>query len=723
MKTVRPGGLWEGLTEETRRKPARRRPPRNIWSEVHERIDPAQIRPKLADDIEVKEHELRWGSGYAIICNPRDLLHYKLEPAEVELLQLMDGTRTVGEIVVERFRESGDLELSGVTDLVFQLHAGNFLDSHFVDVEESLARAVKPPTTWGARVAKFAKTLKLEWKGADRLVRWLYEHGVKWFFTWPAQVVGGALAVLGLLAFFANVRSDRFDLSGSSLALGFLILLGLQLAHIFLHELGHATVLVHYGRRVNAAGFLIYFGAPAFFVESSDGLMLDQRERIIQSTAGPYVGLLVAGAFSIGVWLVPTMGLAPLLYRFTVLAYLVVFMNSLPMLELDGYWILADAIQVPDLRPRSLSFVRHDLWRKLARRLRFTPQEIGLALYGVIGIAFTVFSFYTAYFFWEQVFGGLVRRMWNGGVGTRILLLALALFVAGPLIRGGIRLLQALFRELRKRWRAIRFRLETAWRVEAAELIDALPLFRDLPVEVLNDLSGRVRLRSAAQGEAVVRQGDRANAMYVVRSGSLQVVEEGPDHREDRVLRTLGRGESFGELGLVEAAPRTATVRAIEPAELFEIDKSTFDRLLADQIRLPDFAPTVQALTEIRELAPFSHLEPDELAAVMKHGGWANYPPGETILREGRVGDAFYAIRSGQVEVLRGRRRVRVLGPGAYFGEVALLLDVPRTASVRALTPVRAFRLDRKGFDRLIRRAFRRGGLRTQIEHARTMEH
>ena len=67
-----------------------------------------------------------------------------------------------------------------------------------------------------------------------------------------------------------------------------------------------------------------------------------------------------------------------LLYKFSVLNYVVIFLNLVPMLELDGYFILSDLIQVPDLRPRALSFIRHDMWHKLRKRERFSRTEAGL---------------------------------------------------------------------------------------------------------------------------------------------------------------------------------------------------------------------------------------------------------------------------------------------------------------------------------------------------------
>ncbi|HJV04670.1 MAG TPA: cyclic nucleotide-binding domain-containing protein, partial [Actinomycetota bacterium] len=89
----------------------------------------------------------------------------------------------------------------------------------------------------------------------------------------------------------------------------------------------------------------------------------------------------------------------------------------------------------------------------------------------------------------------------------------------------------------------------------------------------------------------------------------------------------------------------------------------------------------------------------------------------------GEPGDAFYAIGSGRVEVLRGGRTLRTLGPGEFFGEVALLEDVPRTATVRTLSPVRVFRLERAGFDRVVGDAFRRGTLNPHAAVGREQRH
>jgi len=94
----------------------------------------------------------------------------------------------------------------------------------------------------------------------------------------------------------------------------------------FSHELGHAAVLVHHKRRIKNAGFMLYFGSPAFFVDASDGLMLDPRARIMQSFAGPFAELVLAGVSSIVLFFLPKGPAAELLYRFALLNYFVIFL-------------------------------------------------------------------------------------------------------------------------------------------------------------------------------------------------------------------------------------------------------------------------------------------------------------------------------------------------------------------------------------------------------------
>ena len=687
-----------------------------IYETLDDRTDPAKFRPMLAEGVEQKIFELRWGNDYAMVANPARSQHYKLEVWEAELLPLMDGERTSADLVAERLTEEGNLETTGVTSLVAALHSGGFLDPAPIDVPQAVAAHLDPSTPARRKIRTFAKTLSIDWSGANRLVTWCYRWLLRPFFHPAGAVLGALVAAAGFAAFITAQRSGDFSLGGEAAPAETVLLLLLSFVLTFAHELAHASVMTHYGRRVKSAGFMIYFGSPAFFVEASDSLMMERDQRILQSAAGPFAELVLAGLASIAIVAFPDSGGADLLYKFAILNYFVIFLNLIPLLELDGYWILSDLIQMPELRPRSLQFIQKDLWHKLKVREHFTAQEVGLGLYGFVGVLFTIFSFYGAYFFWQEIFGDLITSLWEGGLGSRLLLVVLALFLGGPAIRGLINLVRTLVRRGKAIWARVKFRLETSWRIEAAELIDALPVFDDLPGDVLSDLAGRVGLRTVRPGQVVFRQGDRADAFYVVRKGSVQIEDEHPDTGDTRVLQSVSRGDAFGEMAMLTTRPRQASARAVGEVELFQVDRGTFDRLLADAIHAPDFAPTMQSLAELRELPVFRYLGSEALSYLLEHGDWVEWAPGEEPIVQGEPGHAFFAIASGHADVIRDGELVTTVGVGDYVGEAALLTDAPRNATVIATTSVRAYRLDREGFEQVVAEGLRNPGTRDIAE-------
>jgi CRP-like cAMP-binding protein len=122
----------------------------------------------------------------------------------------------------------------------------------------------------------------------------------------------------------------------------------------------------------------------------------------------------------------------------------------------------------------------------------------------------------------------------------------------------------------------------------------------------------------------------------------------------------------------------------------------------------PRFVPaSVHELSRIALLAELPGEQLMKLAARMRREEVA---PGEVVMREGEPGDRFYVLLSGMLAVSQsslGARRL--LRPGDTFGEVALAMDVARTASVRALTPSTVASCDRATFDEFLRPLFADG--------------
>jgi CRP-like cAMP-binding protein len=113
---------------------------------------------------------------------------------------------------------------------------------------------------------------------------------------------------------------------------------------------------------------------------------------------------------------------------------------------------------------------------------------------------------------------------------------------------------------------------------------------------------------------------------------------------------------------------------------------------------------TVHELSRIGLLSELPGQQLNELAGRMAR---EDIPAGAGVLEQGEPGERFYVLLSGMLSVAQeGLGRRRVLRPGDYFGEVALAMDVPRTATVRAVTPAVVASCDRATFDELLRPLF-----------------
>ena len=104
----------------------------------------------------------------------------------------------------------------------------------------------------------------------------------------------------------------------------------------------------------------------------------------------------------------------------------------------------------------------------------------------------------------------------------------------------------------------------------------------------------------------------------------------------------------------------------------------------------------------ISRIPLFAACSQSELARVATITVQVELPEGGELTREGEPGDAFFVLVQGSAEVRRGTRRVATLGAGDFAGEIALLTDAPRTATVRATSPVTALKATRTGFSALL---------------------
>ncbi len=366
-------------------------------------------RPSLAEGVERRDF-----GTYGVLGPPGtgSILH--LEPDEYHLIDLLDGDHTAK-------------ELEGV--------AGMPVDDLLSDLwEEGFLEGSTEPPEHRVEVTLHG----VEFAGFDRFVQALNGLVGNVVFTTPAAIIIALVGAAGLVAFAAQaIGGERLTVSASAPVVAVVVLRTLGLLSVGPHECGHALVTVHNKRHVGRFGVGFYWGALTFYVDASQALFLPRRTRMLQAAAGVITDTVLCGLASIVAWSVGGHATWVLVIReFAVLGYLNVLSNAAPLLELDGYWFLADAVDRPTLQRDSRQALREGLHRR--------PYSRGLAAYAVVSLVFGVAFVAIGLAAWWALFGGLFLELWHGGIGYK----ALAVYLILPFVPMAIHLSVQLLRFL-----------------------------------------------------------------------------------------------------------------------------------------------------------------------------------------------------------------------------------------------------------------------------------
>ena len=197
---------------------------------------------------------------------------------------------------------------------------------------------------------------------------------------------------------------------------------------------------------------------------------------------------------------------------------------------------------------------------------------------------------------------------------------------------------------------------------------------------------------SLPYGSIIVEEGQEGDALYVLRTGRARVVKQDEAGRET-VLKMLGPGDYFGEIGLLQGGKSTATVQACDNVETFRLAKFIFSNLLqkvpelrlhferhAEQKALQDF---------FRLRSPFSKIPAEALTIMLNAVEKVTAEEGQLIIRQGDDPGPMYVVQEGRMRVFvekEGCREVmRSLQPGDVFGAISIWKHTKRTATVQAL--------------------------------------
>ncbi|MEY4941007.1 MAG: hypothetical protein RIQ93_2742, partial [Verrucomicrobiota bacterium] len=328
------------------------------------------ISSPLRSDVEMQRQQFR-GTEYFVIKDPLALTYFRLQLEEGFLIMMLDGKRTMAEIhrlFHARFPNK-ELSLQDIAVFINQMSATGLLNINarrFV----SVARAQQNvPAGWlamwgrilgGLLFMRFPLVDPSPWLGG-------LTHAIR--FMWSRWFIGICTAFIAFTAFWLILNREAFSqntINFFSRDNFFLIWVTIIIVKT-LHEFGHATTCRYFGGEVHEMGVCLICFAPAGYVDASDAWMMRNKAHKLYTTmAGVFTEFVIA-SIAAYLWLYLPAGLAKnLAFNAMIVASVnTVFFNANPLMKFDGYYILSDLLEIPNLRAKAMMYCSYHLQRWL----------------------------------------------------------------------------------------------------------------------------------------------------------------------------------------------------------------------------------------------------------------------------------------------------------------------------------------------------------------------
>ena len=333
------------------------------------------------------------GRKFWVVKDPAAVEYFRLREHEYFLLRLLDGRRSLEDIKLafERAFPPQRMTIQSLRDFVGALCRNGLLLSDAVGQGQQLfqQRQRRQRRAW---LASAAGLLAIRFRGfdPDRLLDWLCPKTRFLFSCWSVLacllLIAGALGLIGVEWARLQARLPTFEAFISSRNL---LWVGLALAGTkVLHEFGHALTCKHFGGECHELGVLFLVFTPCLYCDVSDSWMLNHRwKRLAITFAGIWVEVVLAALCTFAWWFrQPGMFNSICLNVMLVCTVSALFVNGNPLLRYDGYYILSDLLDIPNLWTESRAVVRAFLARVLlgvpADRSTVQGPHYLLLLYG-----------------------------------------------------------------------------------------------------------------------------------------------------------------------------------------------------------------------------------------------------------------------------------------------------------------------------------------------------
>ena len=262
------------------------------------------------------------------------------------------------------------------------------------------------------------------------------------------------------------------------------------------------------------------------------------------------------------------------------------------------------------------------------------------------------------------------------------------------------------------------------------ERLRSIPLLAHLSAKDRAIMGGALTERKFKQGSEIIKQGEIGQDFFLIQTGTCEIWRS--DEGTNNKLAELSAGDYFGESALLTNDPRSATVLCTTEVSCLTLDQAHFKKMFGkDKLRVhkrvavsaesnrgndhKDHASTAPADAN-REKSPavraqlaaacegnalFEMLQPEQRSKIIDEMWLIKIKVGDNIIVQGELGAQFYVVQTGAFDIVVGKEKVAECGPGQCFGELSILYNQPRAATVTATSESQVWAFDRYFFKQI----------------------
>ena len=378
--------------------------------------------PRMPPDAVAQEH-LESGQMVVRVLVPSQEAMYRFPPANWALIQLFDGVRSYEEIADLYSAQLGaEYSVDDVREFAASLEA---LDFWYKTPQEKNILYMQQNAEDRKKLLKSRKNrygdlsqIMFPAVNPDPFLTWLYRYTSFMYTWWFTLLTLGLFALMGAITVthWSEIGRDSlqfFNFSNKTWGdVG--VFYVLALVTMCWHEIGHGHACKHFGARVPSMGFLLIYLTPAFYTDTSEAVIkASSGQNFIISLAGVWSELLICAVATVVWWGTPpdttVHAVAYMLVLITGIASVMINWN--PLIKLDGYYMLCEMLELPELKESATlyasAWVKRNIWR-LPVEVPYVPKRrrLGYAVYALLSGAYS----YTVLFVLARFVGNVFRN-------------------------------------------------------------------------------------------------------------------------------------------------------------------------------------------------------------------------------------------------------------------------------------------------------------------------